>query len=316
MYTKSHIFRMLLLISMMWSFCSCSKDDDPNESFPKDVAIAFDSAIKDDAEQTRAAMSYTLGKNFRVWGYKKTDDWHNVFNEYLVNYDKGEYLYDGVTEGQYIKFWDYSASEYRYWAISGNYDKVSDSKFELAVDLSDLSSVPMFSEQNVINYAGGDYGKIVKMQFCRPYCMVRYKFIPATNVTLSELRIKNDKFAPTSSSDHIYTSGKFTVSYSLSGDATYNTTGNAKITDDCITPNSEDYTVVMPAPDGQSSYKMTANILDEDREAVVPSQYMKWMPNTKYTYIFKVTDNTIEFYDVNIDPWKYGGSQDGEWNNW
>lgn len=56
----------------------------------------------------------------------------------------------------------------------------------------------------------------------------------------------------------------------------------------------------------------------EWKNAVVPATFMQWKPNYLYTYIFKITDASkkIELYDVKIDPWKYGGSQEEEWNNW
>lgn len=64
--------------------------------------------------------------------------------------------------------------------------------------------------------------------------------------------------------------------------------------------------------------KVRINGDSELKTAVVPANFMHWKPNFLYTYIFKITEagKKIEFYDVQIDPWKYGGSQDEEWKNW
>lgn len=78
-----------------------------------------------------------------------------------------------------------------------------------------------------------------------------------------------------------------------------------------------------PLPMGEKNpaFIMTANV-DADidatpRTAVVPANFMQWKPNFFYTYIFKITGGgNIEFYDVQIEPWHYGGSQKEEWKNW
>lgn len=68
------------------------------------------------------------------------------------------------------------------------------------------------------------------------------------------------------------------------------------------------------------AFVMTANINGnpEPKTAVVPAVYMQWLPNIHYTYIFKITDGgrEIQFYDVQIEPWRYGGEQEEEWKNW
>lgn len=79
----------------------------------------------------------------------------------------------------------------------------------------------------------------------------------------------------------------------------------------------------LPMGDKNPAFIMKANIDDdvnaEPKTAVVPANFMQWKPNFLYTYIFKITGSSgkkIEFYDLKIDPWKYGGSQEVEWKNW
>lgn len=78
----------------------------------------------------------------------------------------------------------------------------------------------------------------------------------------------------------------------------------------------------LPMGDLNPAFIMQANIDDDidpaPRTAIVPANFMQWKPNFLYTYIFKITGSgkKIEFYDVRIDPWMFGGSQDDEWKNW
>ena len=44
---------------------------------------------------------------------------------------------------------------------------------------------------------------------------------------------------------------------------------------------------VFPAPEGQSDYKMTVSVDGEPKTAIVPAQFMTWLPGYQYTYIFK-----------------------------
>lgn len=78
-----------------------------------------------------------------------------------------------------------------------------------------------------------------------------------------------------------------------------------------------------PLPMGEKNpaFIMTAcvdaDIDPTSRTAVVPANFMQWKPNFLYTYIFKITaGGNIEFYDVQIEPWLYGGRQEEEWKNW
>lgn len=77
-----------------------------------------------------------------------------------------------------------------------------------------------------------------------------------------------------------------------------------------------------PLPMGEKNpafiLKAYVNGDPEQKTAVVPAEFMQWKPNYQYTYIFKITEvpKKIEIYDVLIEPWHYGGSQEEEWKNW
>lgn len=77
-----------------------------------------------------------------------------------------------------------------------------------------------------------------------------------------------------------------------------------------------------PLPMGDKNPAFTLKVCingdPELRTAVVPASFMQWRPNFCYTYIFKITDagKKIEVFDVQIDPWHFGGAQNEEWRNW
>lgn len=76
---------------------------------------------------------------------------------------------------------------------------------------------------------------------------------------------------------------------------------------------------VLPMGTKNPAFFIRARIDGDDRkEAYVPATFMQWKPNTCYTYIFKITEagKKITLYDVLIDPWQYGGSQEETWTNW
>lgn len=77
-----------------------------------------------------------------------------------------------------------------------------------------------------------------------------------------------------------------------------------------------------PLPMGDKNPAFILNVCingdTEMKTASVPAVYMQWQPNCSYTYIFKITEagRKLTFFDVKIDPWEYGGSQNEEWKNW
>lgn len=86
-------------------------------------------------------------------------------------------------------------------------------------------------------------------------------------------------------------------------------------------PGKKYFYYPLPMGEKNPAFIMQAVINDDvaaPKTAVVPATYMQWKPNYMYTYIFKITETgkKIEFFDVEIEPWKYGGSQEEEWVNW
>jgi hypothetical protein len=80
---------------------------------------------------------------------------------------------------------------------------------------------------------------------------------------------------------------------------TYDTTGG---TYTCILPNTGNSTAMT----FKVSYKLISEdtkeeIVVEDKQVTVPSQYCQWKPNFAYTYLFKVSDKSAELYPITFD---------------
>lgn len=140
MYNKRILFIPLMALCLL--SCSSSKDDnDPITPDTPQSPISFggNSGAWQDAPTTRAGKTglESLFTTFRVWGYKTTDD--NATQQQLVmDGYKVAYVTDGAgtsesnTNGweyvgisndndktqQTIKYWDRSASTYRFFAYS------------------------------------------------------------------------------------------------------------------------------------------------------------------------------------------------------
>lgn len=83
-------------------------------------------------------------------------------------------------------------------------------------------------------------------------------------------------------------------------------------------PGKKYYYYPLPMGELNPAFTMQANINGEMKTAVVPAAFMQWKPNFLYTYIFKITEagKSLALFDVQIDPWQYGGTQEEKWRNW
>ena len=134
----NHRFLTIPFMALCLASCSGSGQDDPNIPTPPApnpdlVSIDFggNSGAWQDAPDSRATDSKgleTLFKSFRVWGYKTTNNTPQiVMDGYNVNYTENtagsttsnaaDWEYVGI-KNQTIKYWDYSASDYRFFAYA------------------------------------------------------------------------------------------------------------------------------------------------------------------------------------------------------
>ena len=374
MYMKKYIF----LAASALTLASCTSDDFLGDT-PGSTPTSANSAINfggDAGKITRATSNegtpqQMLDGQFLVYGVKKISETQlvSVFPNYSVLYNenlttsntnKWEYVKDNQT----IKYWDYSASEYRFVAGSPikafTFNVTSDGTTKdiksatitglgghIVANTSETANTfnPVYvAEPKVVTKA--DYKNTVQFNFVRQQSMVRvgfYETIPGYFVSDVHFYAYNDagnlevttgnNIILTSSTDDYFVGGK-----DVSGTVTYDWEAPSytfKYTEDknlkkeknwyagklatlpetstaavnSLYGSDKDmattgYFTVLPtqaeiaspilikcdytlnAPESGETIKVTG------ATAAIPAAYSKWKANTRYTYLFKISDNT------------------------
>ena len=349
--------KKLCILSLSWMAlcllsCSSSEQDNPVIPEPQYGSISFggNSGSWQDAPISRAGETglETIATSFRVWGYKNTGGNHtdgftdpqNVMNGYIVNWkqpktgETGSWEYTGIENEelkttQTIKFWDYSATSYRYFAFSPANEKVTTTLLakdgstttDAAAATQTSFSIPFKYKEDVKSsttpYASdlwlsdnqnfGDekkYGSCVKLTFAPIVAKVRIKFNYPENIKVAITGISFQTKA-----GEVPTAGNIRINYPITGTGTAPTyswettqTGIINLT----VPYEEDtdlnhqtterkkWYFVPPSGNttntGQGDYIITATIDGKKSTATIPAEYMQWKAGYQYTYIFKITE--------------------------
>lgn len=246
---------------------------------------------------------------------------------------------------QTIKYWDWSAKAYRFFAVTnvenvtvnanapdGPYQMTiaADARTDDAMDDTPFFTRMWFSTGDPVAYADKQFGRPVQLEFLKPYARVRFIFkyvYPREGIVLDNIKFQptHDLTAATDDSVKIALKGNVTINYPLQGMDTreYYTVAVDADKSKRLAAFTEDYDPEndsKPYPitgDGwyevlpnlsQGSYTLTVRInKGEDlKTAVVPAQFMQWLPGYSYTYIFKVLDEggvEIGWVESAITPW-------------
>lgn len=359
----------------MSTACSQGSDlSEPNGGVPvveTQTAISFNGQQEEERVVSRGTsrragtpLSETATQ-FKVWGYKNMSysagsygDLQTVFPGYIVNWSANsaasttsnsngwEYVAQQESgDEQTIKYWDWSATAYRFFAVTGSPTHVFTESngphtFTFAANASpvragegtaeekiaaNIAETPYFtrlwfSTGNVADYPDKQFGKPVQLEFLKPYARVRFLF--KYSYAQEGVRLKKNEFKPTDGTK-IARKGSVTVTYPLTGIQTkesYSVTKNPSptegeeldaFTEEYIPEGTEKWYTVFPALT-QDSYTMSVwmnsdNVLQPaTRTAVVPAEYMTWLPGYSYTYIFKITEQggvEIDMVQSAVTPW-------------
>lgn len=232
---------------------------------------------------------------------------------------------------QSIKYWDWTAKAYRFFGVTGEATgayKTNDItgvqeayEITLSANATNPGSTPFFSRLwfstgSEALYPTRLFGKPVQLEFMKPFSRVR--FMLTYSYQSEGIKIKSTEFKPTDGSK-IARKGTCKVSYPLTGMATKETysliskeTGTDSgeldaFTEEFIPEGKEIWYMVLPN-ESQGSYTMYVKMNNdtEPKTAVVPAQYMTWLPGYSYTYIFKITVEggvEIELVESAYTPW-------------
>ena len=367
------LYRILTIpfVALCLFSCAGSGQEEPDvptkPEEPKGVSISFggNSGTWQDAPTTRANKETgleTISKTFKVWGYKTTggnytsgfDQSQNVMNGYTVNWTQqtanttssntADWEYVGIAN-QTIKYWDYSATSYRFFAYSiptaadnssaPSFQKPTtegstpnDASFSIpftynkdatAVTTPYISDLWLSDNQNFENRK---YGACVKLTFAPIITKVRFKFNyqAESQVSITNISFRNVNNAPSP------TSGNIIITYPITGMDTqasyiWETTGTETEPINFTIPYEEEgdlnhqtttrkkWYFVPPLGDSkttqQSAYIITADINGKKATATVPAEFMQWKAGYQYTYIFKITEAGTNIAFTNMQVEKW-----------
>ena len=400
---KKYIF----LAASALTLASCSSDDflgDTHGSTPTSANSAINFG-GDAGKITRATSNVgnteqMLDKQFLVYGVKQTSETQlvSVFPDYSVWYDGAKnttsstngWEYVGgkdaeplgtgkikLKKDQTIKYWDYSASEYRF--VAGSPIEAFKHKIPTNPTTTDIESATVTGLAGHIeaNEAGPalvtnpvyvaapvkvkkkDYQKPVTFTFIRQQSMVRvglYETIPGYSIT--EIKFyaydTNDNTLKVSTGNNVILTsaidGYFVGGSNLTGTITYDWTSTTpsytykyddknlkksqnwyagKLSALATTSSEQEvstlygidndmsttgYFTVLPTQATEASpilikcdYTLTDGNTGETIKvtgatAAIPAAYSKWEPNTRYTYLFKISENTNGTTGGSDDP--------------
>lgn len=367
-------FMALCLLS-----CSSSGQDDPFIPEPQQVGISFggNSGSWQDAS-SRAGDGETglekLFTSFKVWGYKtKNDDGgtnenggssndgspnsstQKVMDGYRVDWNTSskDWEYIGKYNAalnlyQTIKYWDYSALQYHFWAYAPAdapgviaRENTDANSLSITIPYEFNSNATLTSTPYISNLCTPKIGDKVKLTFVPLIAKVRFKFKYNDKqiASITEISFRDERWKPTGNSTFLWSgsaeaqtpvAGNIIVTYPLSGTSTdvsktWETTNRGIL--ELTIPYEEEKDknhqtdilqkwYFMPPMDiakyQQGNYILSANIEGNQVSATVGSEYMQWKAGFQYTYIFKVSETTssITFAEVEVEQWNQNSNID------
>lgn len=254
-------FCQVLLLMSLALLPACSSHDDPiihpDQPTDADQAVCFSSSSEDEEEwvvrsrgessRTRvpasaaAARSYApLNHNFVVYGYKTyaPSAQFCVFSGYDVTYkpesagttedNTHNYSYVDPSKEQFIKYWDYAAIEYRYWAYVPSDDKITAEAGSNTLTLTGMHlqieepTDYLVSRLKVVNKL--QFGQVVQMQFVRPYARIKVQIYSGQQLEPAQgdkegdvIELSHITFGPTDGTSSIATAATVSIQYPLTG---------------------------------------------------------------------------------------------------
>ena len=171
----------------LWSIISCSKES----ALPQEQRVLQFSTV-----ESKSNLSL-LFATFKVWGEVCVASANEpLIQGYRVNYINNQWSYtqgDG-TEGQKMKYWSYSADEYRFHAGAPleRVNEITASSLTLRVDTTtSQNGTTLFTQPYVIKRGDAQFGNTVNLKFTYANCRVNVavKCKASQEVTVSNIKL-------------------------------------------------------------------------------------------------------------------------------
>ena len=171
----------------LWSFFSCSKES----ALPQEQRVLQFSTV-----ESKSNLSL-LFATFKVWGEVCVASASEpLIQGYRVNYINNQWSYtqgEG-TEEQKMKYWSYSADEYRFHAGAPleRVNEITASSLTLRVDTTtSQNGTTLFTQPYVIKRGDAQFGNTVNLKFTYANCRVNVavKCKASQEVTVSNIKL-------------------------------------------------------------------------------------------------------------------------------
>lgn len=171
----------------LWSFFSCSKES----ALPQEQRALQFSTVE---SKSNLSLLFTT---FKVWGEVcVASDFEPLIQGYRVNYITNQWSYtqgEG-TEGQEMKYWSYSADEYRFHAGAPleRVEEITASSLTLQVNKTrSQDETTLFTQPYVVKRGDAQFGNTVNLKFTYANCRVNIavKCKAAQKVTVSNIQL-------------------------------------------------------------------------------------------------------------------------------
>ena len=327
----------------VWGYKNLSVDDQDNSDPADDVYGDLQTVFPGYAVDWHSNTAGTTTSNSHDWEYVSGDqtikywDWSAKAYRFFgaTHWKVGADEWNPATDGAYENYKTYGASgtygasdEYATYEIT----MLADASDEDEIDKTPFFSRLWFSTGNAVAYPDKQYGKPVTLEFVKPYARVRFLFTysyPPEGIklgrTIKKFRPTVDVEADDEDKVKIPVAGTFTAIYPLTGTDTRETFRVSGVTqrieaftEDYVAEGTKKWYTVLPN-NTQGSYTLTVDINGIEKTAVVPANYMTWLPSYSYTYIFKITEQggvEIELVQAAVTRWDYDPSTDYTVYNW
>lgn len=351
----------------LFAACSGSEGVEPATApGEQQTAISFIGGQQEEQAVTRAATPLEdIGiTSFRVWGYKEMSpaETQTVMPGYIVrwttntaatsttNSDGWEYLLPPYPD-QTIKYWDFGAQAYRFFAVTGGVtaealpadDEVKTAfRFTFPANAAQSEDAPLYTHLWRNGKSSDLYGKPVRLAFLRPFARVRFMFIysnpepgpsdpPLPMVEEPDFRPNPDIVTdPGTGTEEVIargiaTKGTFSVTFPFTAGGATEESWETTDLEEALVAFTVPYTeatpqwyMVMPCKE-QNAYILRVTINGEEKTCDVPQEYMSWLPGYQYTYIFKVSESggvELDMVRVGVTDWLPGKEGDHILYNW
>ena len=313
----------------LWSFFSCSKES----ALPQEQRALQFSTVE---SKSNLSLLFTT---FKVWGEVcVASSSEPLIQGYRVNYinnnNQWSYTQGEGTEGQEMKYWSYSADEYRFHAGAPleRVNEITASSLTLQVDTTtSQNGTTLFTQPYVVKRGDAQFGNTVNLKFtyanCRVNVAIKCKASqevkvsdikltpPAAIATEATLQIKYDWAKPAVSAGTLDISAK---GISTSSPLEFNPIEN-------ISANSKEYHssspwYLIPDPASKGDWTIIITVASEgvpDKMKVVTFTVSKaWESGKAYLYRLEYTDNAhLVFLGASEYLFKGENLQDGGEHN-